>query len=77
MKIYLDGLARDFRYAFRNLCKNRRFSLVAVLALGLGIGASTVVFSVVYNAIVEALPYRNFQRLVVFRIQNLANSGGW
>ena len=77
MKIYLDGLARDFRYAFRNLRKNRRFSLVAVLALALGIGASTVVFSVVYNSIFRALPYRNFQRLVVFGIQNLANAGGW
>jgi putative ABC transport system permease protein len=77
MKTYVDGLARDFRYALRNLRKNRRFSLIAIFALALGIGASTVVFSVVYNSIFEALPYRNFQRLVVFGIQNLANVGGW
>ena len=77
MKTYVDGLGRDFRYALRNLRKNRRFSLIAILALALGIGASTVVFSVVYNSIFEALPYRNFQRLVVFGIQNLANAGGW
>jgi putative ABC transport system permease protein len=77
MKTYVDGLVRDFRYALRNLRKNRRFSLIAILALALGIGASTVVFSVVYNSIFEALPYRNFQRLVVFGIRNLANAGGW
>jgi putative ABC transport system permease protein len=77
MKTYVDGLARDFRYALRNLRKNRRFSLIAIFALALGIGASTVVFSVVYNSIFEALPYRNFQRLVVFGIRNLANAGGW
>jgi putative ABC transport system permease protein len=77
MKAYLDGLARDFRYAIRNVRQNRRFSLVAICALALGIGASTVVFSVVYNSIFEALPFRNFQRLVVFEIRNLVSTGGW
>ena len=37
---HLDNLFRDFRYAFRNLRQNRRFSLVALFALALGIGAS-------------------------------------
>src|ERR1700744_5216347 len=71
-----DGLVRDFRYALRSLRKDYRFSLIAVLALALGIGASTVVFSVVYNAIYESVPYKNSSRLVVFGIQNLANAGG-
>ena len=38
METYLDGLASDFRYAFRNLRQNRRFSLIAIFALALGIG---------------------------------------
>src|ERR1700733_2230354 len=71
-----DGLLRDIRYALRSLRKDYRFSLTAILALALGIGASTVVFSVVYNAIFETVPYKNFSRLVVFKIDNLANAGG-
>jgi hypothetical protein len=43
MKTHLESLARDFRYALCNLRKSRRFSLIAVCALALGIGASTVV----------------------------------
>jgi putative ABC transport system permease protein len=74
MGTYFDGLARDFRYALRNLRKNRRFSLIAIFALALGIGASTVVFSVVYNVFFQALPYKDFNRSVVFEIRNTANT---
>jgi hypothetical protein len=77
METLVASLAREFRYALRNLRKSRRFSLVAICALALGIGASTVVFSVVYNAIFKPVPYKDFQRSVVFKIQNLANVGGW
>lgn len=74
---HLENLARDFRYALRNLRKDRRFSLVAILALALGIGASTIVFSVVYNVFFHALRYKDFDRSVVFKMQNLGNVGGW
>ena len=70
-------MVRDFHYAVRNLRKNLRFSLIAIFALALGIGATTVIFSVIYSAVVDALPYRDFERSVVFRIENLANVGGW
>lgn len=75
MQAYLDGLARDFRYAFRNLRKDRRFSLIAIFALALGIGASTIVFSVVYNVFFHALPYKNFASSVVINRQVLARDG--
>ncbi len=74
---YFDNLFRDFAYAFRGLRKDRRFSLIAILALALGIGASTIVFSVVYNVFVHALPYKNFDRSVVFEMRNTESSGGW
>ena len=75
METYVYSLARDFRYALRNHRQNRRFSLIAIFALALGIGASTVVFSVVYNVFFHALPYKDFNRSVVFEIRNTANAG--
>jgi putative ABC transport system permease protein len=74
---HLDSFLRDFRYAFRNLRKDRRFSFIAIFALALGTGASTVVFSVVYSVFFDALPYKNFQRSVVFEMRNLESVGGW
>src|SRR5205814_9917213 len=76
METYLPGLGRDFQYALRNLRKSRRFSLIAIITLALGIGASTVVFSVVYNVFFRALPYKDFDRSVVFEIRNTTNAGG-
>lgn len=73
MEFHLDGIARDFRYALRNFRQNRGFSLVAIFALALGIGASTVVFSVLYSVFLHALPYKAFDRSVVFKIRNTAN----
>jgi putative ABC transport system permease protein len=74
---HVDTLFRDFRYAIRNLRKDVRFSLVAIFALSLGIGASTVIFSVVYNAFFDALPYKSFNRSVILKIHNLASGGQW
>jgi putative ABC transport system permease protein len=75
-KLILDNLARDLRYARRNLGKGRRFSLIAILALALGIGASSIVLSVAYNVFFHAPPYKDFNRSVVFEIRNTANARG-
>lgn len=74
---FLETLLQDFRYALRSLVKNRGLSFVAIFALALGIGATTVMFNVVYNVFFDPLPYKNFSRYVVFGIENLANVGGW
>jgi hypothetical protein len=55
---HLDNLLRDFRYALRNARKDRQFTLAAVFALALGIGASAVVFSVFYNLLFDAFAQR-------------------
>ncbi len=62
---FLDSLMRDFRYALRNLRKDRRFTIVAVFALALGIGASTTVFSVFYGLLFHAIAAKDADRLVV------------
>ena len=76
METHLESLTRDFRYSLRNLRKSRRFSLIAICALAFGIGACTVVFSVIYNVFFHALPYKDFDRSVVFEIRNTANAAG-
>lgn len=56
---------REIRYAVRLLMRDRRFTLVAIVALALGIGATTAIFSVVNAALVRPLPYHDASRLVV------------
>ena len=76
MENYVFSFACDFRYALRNHNKNFRFTLVAIFALALGIGSCTVIFSVVYNVFFHALPYKDFNRSVVFQIRDAADAGG-
>ena len=54
----------DLHFAFRQLAKQPVFSLVAITALGLGIGASTAIFSVVNAVLLRPLPYKAPERIV-------------
>ena len=59
-----EDLQRDLRYALRMLARAPAFTIVAVLALGLGIGATTSIFTVVHSVLLQPLPYRDSDRLV-------------
>jgi len=61
---WFDRVAQDLRYALRGLRLNLGFSTVALLSLGLGIGATTTVFSVIDAIDFRPLPFRDASRLV-------------
>ncbi len=66
----MNGLWQDWRFGLRMLAKSPGFTAVAVLSLGLGIGGSTTIFSVISTFRYRPLPFRDPERLMVIREAN-------
>lgn len=67
---WTSSFSQDVRYALRGFRRDRGFTLLAVLALALGIGAVTVIFSVIENVLIEPFPYRDAGRLAVLYVHD-------
>ena len=63
----MDGLWNDMRHSARALIARPGFTLVAVLTLGLGVGATTAMFSAVNAVLIRPLPYEDAQDIVVLK----------
>jgi len=61
---YVDSIIKDIRFAIKKLLQHPGFTLIAVLTLGLGIGATTAIFSAVNPVLLEPLPYPSANRLI-------------
>ena len=69
----METLLADVRHSFRVLIKSPGFTIVAVLALALGIGANTAIFSVIDRVLLAPLPFRDSERIM--RIQRTFPNG--
>lgn len=74
--VSVDLLSQDLRYALCSLWKSRGFAVVAIVTLALGIGASTAIFSVIDNVLMEPFPYPDSGRLMFIQIRDSARSDG-
>jgi predicted permease len=66
----MESVFKDLRFAFRGLFKRPAVTAIAVITLGLGIGATTAIFSVVNSVMLRRLPYRTADRIVAIQELN-------
>ena len=69
----MESVFKDLRFAVRGLLKRPAFTVIAIVTLGLGMGASTAIFSVVNSVILRRLPYPTADRIVA--LQELSPEG--
>ena len=61
----MESFLQDIRYGARSLLKSSRFTLAAVLTLGLGIGANTAMYSVIHSVLLNPWPFKDPERVLV------------
>lgn len=72
---WLESFFQDLRYGIRQFRRNSAFTIVAILTLSLGIGATTVMFSVVDNVLLRPYPFQNASRLTTMFLWSLTRPG--
>src|SRR6478609_4807910 len=63
----MTSIFKDLRFAIRNVRKRPNFAVIVIAVLGLGIGSTTAIFSIVDALVLRSLPYPNADRLVMMK----------
>lgn len=71
----MKGIFQDLRYGLRGLRKQPSFTILAVMALALGIGSVTTIFSVIDNVLLNPFPYADAKRVALVYIHDVKESG--
>src|SRR3954451_23895344 len=71
----MSTLLNDLQYGLRMLRKHKGFSAVAIIALGLGVGANTAIFSLVNGVLLRPLPFPDAERIIFFEGKNPGAAG--
>jgi len=74
---WLDTLLRDLKYTFRTLGRAPGFTAIAVLTLGLGIGANTAIFTLLDQILLRLLPVKDPQQLVLLTMKGHHYGSNW
>src|SRR5687767_9174755 len=70
----MASIWQDLRYGLRGLRKQPGFAALAMIALALGIGASTTIFSVIHNVLLDPFPYTDAEKVVAFQVRDVTSS---
>ena len=70
-------MLESLSFGARTLWKSRAFSALTIITLALGVGASTAIFSVIDNILLEPFPYPAAQRLMSLAIHDTDQSNPW
>src|SRR6266478_3810289 len=73
----LDQFGYEIRHALRGLLRDRAFTIVGLLSIGLGVGANSAIFSLVDQALLRQLPVKEPERLVLLSWSGTFIGHGW
>src|SRR5919112_5134322 len=70
----MQTLWQDIRYGVRGIGNRPGFAVLAIVTLGLGMGATTTIFSAIQNILLDPFPYTDARRVAAIRIHDLASA---
>jgi putative ABC transport system permease protein len=73
---HLEQFLQDLRFGFRMLAKTKRSTILSICALALGIGSSTIIFTIMYNGVLHPFAYRAADRLTTLHVLDPSRQTG-